>query len=65
MKHKASHIIDDFSPRTRELARSRKPVAWGRNSLDRDRAMFTADEIEIARRIGSPNDRLTDEGRAD
>jgi hypothetical protein len=61
MTHKLGHVIDDFSPRTRELAKSTKRVAWGRNSLDCDRQPFSAEEIAIARRIGTPADKRDDD----
>lgn len=65
MAHRSIYLINDLSPRARELTLARRRVAWGRNSLDRKRAPFTSEEIEIARQIGTPTDNSTDKNEAD
>ena len=49
----SSGIIDDETPTTRNFTTNNLVPKWGQNKLDRDREPFTAEEIEIAERIGS------------
>lgn len=49
-----SRIIDDVSPRMREIIDNWKPPTYSNKGLDRDREPFTEKEREIANRIGTP-----------
>lgn len=47
-------VNKDLTPRMREVLASDAPVTWGKNGLDTKREPFSAEERQLAGKIGTP-----------